>query len=284
MKLVKKILMGLVATAVVLSLASCDGLLPKDDTEGAITGSLKNYKVSYTNESTTNPYRAYKATTLKHAGALVKVTFDSNNVNTSKMGVIFDLKADTDNKDARQFYIIGLNPRSDKSNFYVSKFTNVTDIQAWNFGTAENPSNTDEQNAAVKANPSKEVEIVPLSTTNNIKFPEADANGKFSVYVWYKAKTDGSFDYKVLNITDEVAKAYKFDTGAFDAATILAQGNTHTAGGKTVNKVKTAEFDACDEGKQPKNKVAFYAQIAPNTTLNGSWKVIGTYLEAEDAE
>ena len=264
MKLVKKILMGLVATAVVLSLASCDGLLPKDDTEGAITGSVKNYKVEYTNESTTDNYRAYKATTLKHAGTLVKVTFDSNNVSSSKMGIIFDLKADKDNKDARQFYIIGLNPRSDVANFYVSKFTNVTDIQADNFGTK------------LTENKAKEIEIVPLAQSNNITFPAADADGKYSVYVYYKALTDGSFDWKVLNISDDVAKAYNFKTGAFESSAVLASGNTKAKCG--------AEYDECEEGKQNQSKIAFYAQIAKNTTLKGSWKVIGTYLEAEDAE
>jgi hypothetical protein len=141
MKMVKKLLLGLVAVATVLTLVSCDGLLNKDDDAGAIKGSGKKYKVSYNNEETV-AYRAYKATTLKHAGGLVKVTFDSNNVGTSKMGIIFDLKDDDANEGAREFYIIGLNPSSSVKNFYVSKFTNVTDIQASNFGTdlEENPA------------------------------------------------------------------------------------------------------------------------------------------------
>ena len=270
MKMVKKLLLGLVAVATVLTLVSCDGLLNKDDDAGAITGSGKKYKVSYKNEET-DAYRAYKATKLKHAGALVKVTFDSNNVGTSKMGIIFDLKDDV-KEDARQFYIIGFNPSSSVKNFYVSKFTNVTDIQAANFGTG------------ISENPAKEVEIVPLSMSNNINFPAADADGKFSVYVYYKALTDGSFDWKVLNIDDDYAKAYDFVEGNFVASTILAQGNTHKTGGKTVNKVATPEYEACAEGKQPQNKIAFYAQVAAGVELKGSWNVIGTYLEAEDAE
>lgn len=276
MKMVKKIMFGLVAAATILSLVSCDGLLNKDDEAGAIKGSGKKYKVSYKNESADKPYRAYKATTLKHAGGLVKVTFDSNNVSTSKMGIIFDLKDDDVNEGAREFYIIGLNPRSDVSNFYVSKFTNVTDIQAYNFGTEESSTNTDEQNAAVKANPAKEVEIVPLAKANNITFPAADADGKYSVYVYYKALTDGSFDWKILNIDDDIAKAYDFAEGNFVSSAVIKSGNTKAKAG--------TEYETCDEGKQPQNKIAFYSQIAPNTELKGSWNVIGTYLEAEDAE
>ena len=63
MKMVKKLLLGLVAVATVLTLVSCDGLLNKDDDAGAITGSGKKYKVSYKNEET-DAYRAYKATKL----------------------------------------------------------------------------------------------------------------------------------------------------------------------------------------------------------------------------
>ena len=268
MKMVKKFMFGLVAAATILSLVSCDGLLKKDDDKGAITGSGKNYKVEYNNEDA-EAYRAYKATTLKHAGGLVKVTFDSANVSTSKMGIIFDLKANAADKNARDFYAIGLNPKGKNSgtaNFYVSKFTNVTDMQAYNFGTD------------LTENPAKEVEIVKLATTNNIAMPAADAEGKVSVYVYYKTLLDGSFDYKILNISDEIAKAFKFDTGAFESSAILAQGNTKAKAG--AEYAPTSE----DDLKTMQGKLAFYAQVAANTELNGSWKVIGTYLEAEDAE
>ena len=263
MKMVKKLLLGLVAVATVLTLVSCDGLLNKDDDAGAIKGSGKKYKVSYKNE-TDVAYRAYKATTLKHAGGLVKVSFDSNNVGTSKMGIIFDLKDDDANEGAREFYIIGLNPSSSVKNFYVSKFTNVTDIQAANFGTD------------LTENPAKEIEIVPLATSNNITFPAADADGKYSVYVYYKALTDGSFDWKILNIDDDTAKAYDWEAGNFVSSAVIKSGNTKAKAG--------TEYAACEEGKQPQNKIAFYAQVAAGVELKGNWNVIGTYLETEDAE
>lgn len=265
----KKLLSVVAAALVALTFVGCDGLLQKDDTEGAITGSGKKYKVEYKNEGT-DAYRAYKATTMKHAGALVKVTFDSADVGTSKMGVIFDLKdavsgvKDADGKAGRDFYCIGIGA-GDKS-YYVSKFTNIVDIQANNFGAKTTATGTEP----------KEVEVVKYAQNNFTKLPAAAEDGSISVYVYYKALTDGSFDYKILNITDEVAKAFKIETGTFDSSVILFEGNTLAKAG--------AEFEACEEGKQPQNKVAFYAQIAPNKELKGSWNVIGTYLEAEDAE
>jgi len=221
MKMVKKLLLGLVAVATVLALVSCDGLLNKDDDAGAIKGSGKKYKVSYKNE-TEVAYRAYKATTLKHAGGLVKVSFDSNNVGTSKMGIIFDLKDDDANEGAREFYIIGLNPSSSVKNFYVSKFTNVTDIQAYNFGTE------------LKTNKAKEVEIVALNMNNNITVPAA-VDGKISFYVYYKLMSDGSFDWAVLDLTDDQMADFKgstkFNKAKLKNYTVLKSGNTKAKAG-----------------------------------------------------
>jgi uncharacterized lipoprotein NlpE involved in copper resistance len=193
-----------------------------DDTQGAIKGSNDNYTVEYTNSSTSDAYRAYKETTLNHAGALIKVTFNSANVSTSKMGVIFDLKDDDENEGAKEFYIIGLNPKTTEKNFYVSKFTNVTDIQAYNFGTK------------AKTNPAKEVEIVALDKANNIPVPEADADGNISFYVYYKLMADGTFNYAVLDMTDEDMANFKgstkFNKAKIDDYTVLAKGNTKAAG------------------------------------------------------
>ncbi len=188
-----------------------------DDTQGAIKGSNDNYTVKYTNSDTVEAYRAYKETTLKHSGALIKVTFNSANVSTSKMGVIFDLKDDDENEGAKEFYCIGLNPSSSVKNFYVSKFTNVTDIQAYNFGT-ELPTNK-----------AKEVEIVALNMNNNITVPAA-VDGKISFYVYYKLMSDGSFDWAVLDMTDDKMADFKgstkFNKAKLKDYTVLKSGNT----------------------------------------------------------
>ena len=56
-----------------MSLVSC-GL--KDDDNGALGGTGDKPSINYTNEGTDN-YRCYKSTTLKHAGAIVKVVFEN---------------------------------------------------------------------------------------------------------------------------------------------------------------------------------------------------------------
>ena len=105
MKMVKKILLGLVATAAVIGFAGCKQV---DDVNEAITGKNNDYAVDYENTRDEN-YRAYKSTSLKHAGALVKVTFEAPDENNfSKMGLIFDLHDSKTVADAKDFYIIGL--------------------------------------------------------------------------------------------------------------------------------------------------------------------------------
>ena len=199
------------------------------DPKNAIKGRDNDYIVDYTNPED-KLYRAFKKTAFKHAGAVIKVTFDSTNVSSSKMGVIFDLKPNAENPEANDFYIIGLNPRTDVANFYVSKFTNVTDMQAENFGTK------------LDTNPAKEIIVVDLATKNNIKPPKA-VDGKISFYVYYKLMSDGSFDYAILDITDEQLADFKGDKN-FLAAKI--DDYNPIVKGNTLAKCK-AEYEAAEK-------------------------------------
>lgn len=216
-----------------------------DDTENVIKGSNDNYTINHTNNESVN-YRAYKETALKHAGALVKVTFNDGESVTkaSKMGVIFDLKANADNKDAIDFYAIAVGQDGGGS-YYVSKFTNVTDIKAYNFGTEEDASNTAAQNAAVKANPAKEKEIVKLVSGNLKNKMPAAKDGKTSVYIYFKLMEDGSFDYALLDMTDEEMAnfkgAKKFQAAKIDDYKVIVKGNTKAVAGAEYEAAPVAE-------------------------------------------
>ncbi len=263
MKMVKKILFGAVALAAVLSLASC-GL--KDDEEGAITGSGNTYKVKYENSNKDDNYRAYKSTTFKHAGALVKVTFNKTDIGASKMGVIFGLtekKAADGKSKLRDFYIIGLGTL-DKSNFYVSKYINISDIQAENFGAKTTAADTE----------AKEIELVALNDANSITLPAKAADGSISLYIWYQAQLNGSYTWAILTMTDEQAKAWDKNTGVIPTgATTLRTG--------IISDAFTAVTDPKDLPQYP---ISVYSMIKPTQSVEGSWKIVGTYKEAEDAE
>ncbi len=256
MKMVKKVLMGLAVAAVAFALTGC----LQDDTEKAIKGSGSKYSIDYTNEGTQN-YRAYKSTGLSHAGALVKVTFDKDcDAGVSKMGVIFDLQERKVNKQKlRDFNIIGI---AKDGKYYVSRLTNIEDIQDENFGAVVNAA----------TGPS-EKELVSIDLGEKVTM-STDSDGNYFVYVWYKANLNGTYSWALLNMTDDQAKTFDKNAGDIPAgAATLASGTIANA------------FDAVTEAsKLPQRKISVYAMIKPGKTLTGKWNIVGKYLEAEDAE
>ncbi len=274
MKMVKKILFGLVAVAAVLSLASCG--IKKDDPEGIIKGTAGNYSVNYKyeNADTTATYRAYKPTGFKHAGALVKVTFnaaDLANIGNSKFGLIFGLK-ETKNGDQkiRDFYIIGLGAEKhneEYGKYYVSKYENVVDIQAENFGAPEDGG------AAAAGKPQETVKV----GITNCSLPK-DGEGNVYAYIWYQANnTTGAYDWKILNMEDSAATEWqtKQDTDK--------RGNSPTGTPIAYGSI-TGAFEPCDANKEPQDYIAVYARVQGSKTLNGKVNFKGDFREAEDIE
>lgn len=277
MKMVKKVLFGLVVLGTVLALTGCGKTPPKDDTENAITAGLNNnWKVNYENKSETDLYRAYEKVATKHAGTLVRVQFDDIEAlsDKSKMGLIFNQHY-VDEKDTdkgQNFFIIGIAP---SGAYYVSEYTNVTEIQGDNFGVK-----TDSV--------AKEKEIVPLKKANGTyntfgTFNTNYAEGKKTVWIWYQAKADGTFDWAICNnLTKDVEEKYKTTQKAAEAG--LPEGATPLVGGTTNTKILTPSDKPASVDKEIENGVSVYAQIQPSSTLKGEWKFVGFFKEAEDAE
>ena len=271
MKMVKKLLLGLVAVAAVISLTGC---MPKDDDNNAIKKGIGKFSINYTYEKpadvTEDNYRAYRPTGFQHAGALIKLTFKGEeDPGSSKLGVIFGL---TENKDAetkkvvsRDFNIIGL---SKNGQYYVSTMTDIVDIQKNNFGAA-----TD-----AKAGEPKEKEWVAITSGSaNLTLPKDDKGNTYA-YVWYQATKDGDYKWAILNMTKEDADAWKAlskedkkDAAIPAGATVLKQGKI------------TGAFEAVTEDfKEPQYPISVYAMVKDGKTLNGEWLMNGYYLEAEE--
>ncbi len=274
MKMVKKILLGLAATASIMALFGCK---MNDDPENAIKGFNNNYSIDYTNE-TGNEYRAYESTNFKHAGALVKIKIDNAaDCGNSKMGVIFELKDNETNKKAVDFYIIGVGTNNSQYNFYVSKYTSIVNIRDKNFGA---PSNGSEG-----PNGEKEVEYIPLSGTKISDLPE-------EFYVYCKAKIDGSYEFALLKGTPTDSTKMDIDkidiTDLPSGVELITLPTSTKKNGCTISgnigKIPNV-FDAVTKDSDiQQNKLALYARIDKDATLKGSWKFCGTYLEAEEVE
>ena len=275
MKMVKKILLGLAATASIMTLFACK---MNDDPENAIKGFNNNYSIDYTNE-TGSEYRAYESTNFKHAGALVKIKIDNAaDCGNSKMGVIFELKENATNKKAVDFYIIGVGTNNSQYNFYVSKYTSIVNIRDKNFGA---PSDGSEG-----PNGEKEVEYIPLSGTKISDLPE-------EFYVYCKANKDGYYEFALLQ-GEPTDSSKKMDIDTFDISQLpdgvslitlptSTKKNSCTISGN-IGKIPNVFNAVAKDSDIEQNKLALYARIDKDATLKGSWKFCGTYLEAEEVE
>ena len=265
MKIMKKIAVAVFAGAMVFGLVSCGA--GDDDPNNMINGSNKVYTIDYTNESK-DVSRGYNTTAYKHAGAAVQLDFEnaSNTVGGGVMGLIFDLE---EKDGAKSFNVVGVktNDANGELGYYVSRFENVTDIQADNFGTK------------LKENPAKETEYVKAFAKVQ---GEKGTDSKVTVYAYAieeKATEDG---------TDSAKKAYKKDEFIYKVYLINNKVANLDADGKLVDENKKA-IDLSDTSpvatiatgytKLTQNKLAVYANVYGNKTLKGTWTYRGDYKE-----
>ena len=272
MKIMKKIAVAVFAGAMVFGLASCAGA-GDDDPNKMIKGSNKVYTIDYTSETEENS-RGYNATAYKHAGAAVQLDFEnvSNTFNGGVMGLIFDLE---EKDGVKSFNIIGVKTTnaSGSLGYYVSRFENVTDLQAVNFGTG------------LTENPATETKYAPkgkdtFGVAKGVK--NAEKEDTITVYAYAieeKATEDG---------TDSAKKAYKKDEFIYKVYLINNKVANLDADGKLVDENKNAinlsdtspvATIATGYTKLTQNKLAVYANVYKGKTLKGTWTYRGDYKE-----
>ena len=257
MKMTKKVLFGAAILAMVFGFASCK---QDDDPNGMITGSNNNYAIDYTNESTTEISRGYNTSTLKHAGALVKITFEKTAGNGGMMGFVFDYEQ-TNGKST--FNVVGV--RQD-GGYYISKFANIVDLQAKNFGATT---------TATGDNP-KEVEYVAWSNSSPKKLTNYTQTD--GAYLWVIQSEDGT-NYKVYNLDKATAES------AVVADAI--KGVLKDKNGNEITLPTALATIPTGYTAQAQKRYGVYANVYASSSVKGTWTLLGTYKEAEaiaDAE
>lgn len=254
-----------------------------DDPNDMISGSNNNYSISYTNSSA-DTSRGYKTTTFKHAGSLVQITMNSDSTKGA-MGYIWDLESNSSRAVAapRVFCIAGFNynyTAEGKVAYYVSRYKNVVDIEASNFGT-DSPityngtAYTAEENAKIA-----------LSTKNSFT-PTKDSSGNVvvtidvyedGVWSWNDAKTERKYTSYNGGYVVEI----------YDGAVTLSEiaNGTATAVDSTSFTASELGYTVSDSSKSVVSQFngAVYANVYANSTLNGSWKYLETYKSADVVE
>jgi len=268
MKMTKKILLGAAALVAALAFVGCgvgeeEGTLMKvgETVPVDITNSEDALKEKYTGGT----YRTTLPTKLKHAGGLVKVSFnpDLSTDDAGIIGFIFDLKKNADKND--DFFVIGLRASKDASRdsmYYVSKYSNVSDYNLENFGATKNGGATEKSYNSDDGSLSK--------LKNTLK---TDDDGNRVAYIYVIANDDGSFDWKILDesvtektkkLSDKEFKALEFGNEVLAEGTISASETGYT--------------------KQTQGKLAAYVGVYNKQTLVGQLDYIGTFKEADFVE
>ena len=206
MKMVKKILLGLVATAAVFSLVGCQGI----ENDNAETKGKKDDKTITVNATNTDDKydadKKYKRAfvqlgTLEQIQAVTStLTFNKNDVKDSVVGFAFDLNFDkdlndTDKKDSYNFVLIGFN--AEKSKYYVERYKEVS--------LKENNGYTDEPALG------KYISYVNNNWTTEYVTEYSDFVDA-TKGTHYSEDTDGNITLKI-SITQDTDKTYKIKLG-----------------------------------------------------------------------
>lgn len=247
------------ASAALLMAFSVAGCKLEDDPYDIITKvDTNNYTVEKQNTES-SVIRGYKSTSFQHEGGLVQITINnqSEGSNDGVLGFIWDYKDSETVKGAKDFYVIGVNygyKNNNKFNYYVSKFENVVDIQAANFGAST---------TATGANP-KETVIQNWTAINN----NVLSSGKINVVVDVTMADGGSYTYNIYNVssvTGEVTKDnYNKNNTAIVTGTIDAKTTGYT--------------------KKEQNLLCLYANVYAGRKLSGAFKFLDTYKVADVVE
>ncbi len=288
MKLTKKLLAAFSAAAMLATAAvftSCTE--DDDDTENAISGSGKNYSINYTN-SNSEIYRCWNTTSFKHEGELVKVVFN-NQTSTSKdgnLGFVWDLCQSKDaanpnsatlghtDKGYQNFFVVGAQNNEGTFRYYVSKYFNVTDLQANNFGASTYVTTHD---AGIAETAPVEIECkawTNLDTYANLADSDGSVTLWFDIYPIYTGSTYGA-NYE----TNSSADAGTYIVDVYDA-----DPTDDSASANLLSTTTIAPNITGYSAEPSQNTLAVYANVQPSKTLNGTWYLAADYAAAEAVE
>ena len=248
-----------------------------DDENGMISGSNNNYTLSYDNSASSDTSRGYVTTKNDHLGALCQITLNKGYSGSgAAMGYIWDISSTDASASAeevaravsakpRNFCIVGFGYSSSKQMFspYVSRYTNVYDIQAENFGTK--------------------------GVTVNGKTELADEDSLIDIGD-YKVTADDAGNYIItVNVYEEkdgegnTTGGYVVDI--YNGPVTKAEIKDGTAGTPlATTTISASKLGYGTAKKATQRQGAVYANVYAGSKVTGSWKYLDTYSADEVVE
>ncbi|MBQ7537706.1 MAG: hypothetical protein IJT42_01910 [Treponema sp.] len=260
-----------------------------DDENDVITKTdSKNYSVNFTNSGTSVTTRGYEATTFMHRGELVRFTFDSSSTDGGVLGFIWDLEK-TDSKlestgaKGRNFLVFGLatNFESGKIQYYASKYYNISDISARNFG-AYNNGTVAYSEANVENGVACEYDITKAVTGSS--FVDLGNTSANKVVYWADIypTTTANHVAGTEDKTNTFTGGYTIDIyeGTADSEELGAKKGTVDIGTDVTGYVAAGASGT----EVPHRYLAVYANIYNNKSLKGAWYLKSDYYNDDVVE
>lgn len=277
MKKLSKVLFGsAILAALVFGFAGCTE--DDDDTEGAISGSGKNYSINYENKNS-DIYRCYNTSGTKHLGTIGKITFNNQTSSShdGAMGYIWDLRqsksvdgAAVKDSGYQNFFVVGFRNNS-KPSFYISKFFNVTDLQADNFGSS---TTVKEHTEGIAKTSPCEIEVSAWTELSNFPVDTSTSTLTFWVDI-YPVYDSSKYGVNITEHSSCTAGSYVVDIYSTDPT-------VKNFSGTPVKSVEIGTDVTGYKAKPSQGTAAVYANVQPGKTLNGSWTISDYYAEAEE--
>lgn len=261
MKMVKKVLLGLAAGALVLGLAGCKGITVggDDSVDGeVINGTTAKAYVGdkdgegYTNE-TGDYVREMQLFSTKHYGAFAALTLTDENKNSNdgngQLGYVFNY---TENDDETvNFITIGYRWYNKQLQTYVSQYYNVkkSDFKNDNFGAPKKSTIKEKDSTKTTA---YEIIVEDFNTLTTSKFGTLSDDGSATIGVEVIAEEDGS--YTVNYYGSEKLDNYKLKKD------------------QEADKTVTIDKKVTGYTKKTQTKIGCYVNVYSGKTLNGFWR------------
>ena len=290
MKMVKKILLGTLAVAAVLSLASCGKREEAGNIEIKVGAGSKSASIDFKNEGE-DTARGFKSLQTKHLDAICKIETTVTDlvagkgaVATGTMGYIFNLVKGTDDKYS--FTIAGARYNQSTGNVeaYVETFKNIAkdDLEkSLTGGIKADGSPAYVNGFGFKLLDKTEVDYALAQQSTTPK--------KLELWIDVVAN-DGTTTGRTGPAGTYTVSFYKADPERNSSATSfdLTYGSNKSAALIRVVTIKATEvfapYDATRGLTSMQSDVGFYANVYKGQTLKGKWQFSQIKKEAEEIE
>jgi hypothetical protein len=295
LKFSKKVTAVVSAAALLASAFVFTSCTEEDDPYNMITEkNSTTWTIAHTNSDADTIHRGYKSTNFAHAGGLVNIHFDEyhSTAPDGVMGIIFGLHSNATNSKANDFFVVGVRNNGD---YYVSAYTNVTNLQGDNFGVADNDG-------------AEETEYVSLKTS--VPTGKGSTANGYDLGIYFRdvvddAEADAStgtytHHYEVYFVNIDTSKEYDVDD---DTGDLYVGGKAKAAGSTIVDLgtlIKAIPYESTS-GTPSEYKFAPYANVYPMTgkcstayikagkatgtgTVTGTWTIPADYKHADLVE